>query len=94
MYKKDYIMVKLWARTFKEHKTTSKCDYSFDGNIQWSSFFDYVSNVCNQMDLPTPVVLKAHLFNFAKFNFVKFYKNDFLESVDFDYLLIENVAVK
>lgn len=88
---KEITMVKLWARTIKEHATLSKCDFIRDEEMQWSDFFDYVREICNQMDLPTPVILKTHLFNFAKFNYVRFVKSDFVENVDFDYLLIENV---
>lgn len=84
-------MVKLFARTFKEHQTLQKYDFSRDENMQWSDFFDYVRDICYAMDLPTPVILKTHLFNFAKFNYVRFLPSDFVESVDFDYLLIENV---
>ena len=31
--------------------------------------------------------------NFAKFNHVKFLPRDFVEGVDFDYLLLENIIV-
>ena len=34
-----------------------------------------------------------HIFNFAKFNHVRFLPRDFVEGVDFDYLLLENIVV-
>ena len=39
----------------------------------------------------TPVIVKNHLFNFAKYNGVKFVKSDFLEPIDFDRLVVENL---
>lgn len=84
-------MVKLWARVVKEHKTIKKYDFCKDEIMEWAAFYDYVREICHEMDLSTPVITKTHLFNFAKFNFVRFLKNDFIESVDFDYLMIENV---
>lgn len=84
-------MVKLWARTVKDNKTIQKLDFKKDENMQWADFYGYVREICHEMDLPTPVIVKTHLFNFAKFNYVRFLKRDFLENVDFDYLMIENV---
>ena len=42
------------------------------------------------VDIPTPVIIKTHLFNYAKYNTVKFTKQDFVESIDFDKLVFEN----
>ena len=84
-------MVKLWARTVKDNKTLQKYDFIKDENMEWADFFDYVREICHEMDLPTPIILKTHLFNFAKFNYVRFLASDFVESVDFDFLMVENV---
>ena len=84
-------MVKLWAKTVKNNKTVKSYDYVRDQKMEWADFFDHVAELCHEMDLPTPVILKTHLFNYAKFNYVRFLKSDFVESVDFDFLLIENV---
>lgn len=84
-------MVKLWARAIKEHKTVKKYDFVKDETMEWAAFYGYVVEICHAMDLSTPVITKTHLFNFAKFNFVRFLKSDFIEAVDFDYLMIENV---
>lgn len=84
-------MTKLYAHTVKTHKTVLKYDFIKDEEMQWSDFFDYVREICHSMDLPTPVILKTHLFNFAKFNYVRFLPSDFVEAVDFDFLMIERV---
>ena len=84
-------MVKLWTRTVKDNKTILKHDFVREKDMDWADFFDYVREICHEMDLPTPVILKTHLFNFAKFNYVRFLPSDFIEQVDFDYLIVENV---
>ena len=38
-----------------------------------------------------PVLLKTHIFNFAKFNRVKFLQRDFVDRLGYDNLLIENL---
>ncbi len=84
-------MVKLWAKTVKDDKIILKYDFNKDESMEWAHFFDYVREICHELDLPTPVILKTHLFNFAKFNYVRFFANDFVEPVEFDFLVIENV---
>ena len=49
-----------------------------------------LSNICENLDIPTPVLIKTHLFNYAKYNNVRFKKDDFVESIDFDKLVLEN----
>ena len=75
-------MTKLYAHTVKNHKTILKYDFVKDEDMQWSDFFEYVREICHAMDLPTPVILKTHLFNFAKFNYTRFLPTDFVESVE------------
>lgn len=84
-------MVRLYAHTVKNHKTVLKHDFQKDTTIRWSDFYEYVREICHAMDLPTPVILKTHLFNFAKFNYVRFLPGDFMESVDFDFLMVERL---
>lgn len=85
-------MVKMWGRTFYEHKTVKSFTLEKSVKNEWHDFWDYVSEICYNMDIATPIVMKKHLFDYAKYNYVRFDKSDFVETVDFDYLLIENVA--
>ena len=65
--------------------------YEKTDKLTYSEFFDYLTDICYQLDVPTPVLTKTHIFNFAKFNHVKFIKRDFVESLGYDYLLLENL---
>jgi hypothetical protein len=44
------------------------------------------------LDIPTPVVLSSHVRNYTLFNVAKFRKEDFVESVPFDTLQLENAG--
>ena len=65
--------------------------YERDEQLVYSSFFEYLSEICMSLDVPTPVLVKAHVFNFAKFNHVRFVGRDFVESLGYDHLFLENI---
>lgn len=65
--------------------------YSSEEKFSYGEFFRYLTDICYELDVPTPVLLKPHLFSYAKFNHVKFLPRDFLESVPFDSLVLENI---
>lgn len=44
---------------------------------------------CEKMDIPTPILTDTLYKNIERFNFIKFLPTDFIENVDFDYLIVE-----
>ena len=83
-------MFRIWAKTLKNGKITRQYVYENTEKLDYSRFFDYVREMCEHMDIPTPVIIKTHLFNYAKFNTVSFSSQDFMEKPDFDKLVLEN----
>ncbi len=87
-------MFKIWAKTMKDGKISKQMVYeNSEEKLTYSHFLQYLFDICRELDVPTPVLLKTHIFNFAKFNHVRFLPRDFVESVDFDYLLLENIIL-
>ena len=84
-------MIRIWAKTYKENKISSQYVFEKEGNIDYSEFFDYVRDICENLDIPTPVIIKTHLFNYAKYNILRFTKEDFVEQINFDKLVLENI---
>lgn len=84
-------MIKIWAKVMNKNKIVKHTTF-FDNaeKMDYSLFFDYLSQICQSLDIPTPILLKTHIFNYAKFNFVVFKRDDFVESVSFDSLWLEN----
>jgi hypothetical protein len=61
--------------------------------MDYSEFFSYLREICENLDVPTPVLIKTHLFNYAKYNNVRFTKDDFIEPISFDKLVLENALI-
>ena len=86
-------MVRIWAKLIKNDKIIKQTVYEREGVTDYSVFFEYVRDICESLDCPTPVVIKTHLFNYAKYNTVKFKSDDFVEKTDFDKLVLENALL-
>ena len=86
-------MIRIWAKVLKEDKIIKQCVFERIESIDYSEFFNYLSEICNNLDIPTPVLIKTHIFNYAKYNVVRFKKDDFVESIDFDKLVLENAFI-
>ena len=83
-------MIRIWAKVMKNDKIVKQFVYERFEQMDYSEFFSYVSEICSELDIPTPVIIKTHLFNYAKYNVLKFKKDDFVESINFDKLVLEN----
>ena len=85
-------MFKIWARIEKEHKIIKQTTYECEDKFAWGDFFYYLADVCEALDIATPILLKTQIFSYAKFNRVRFLPRDFAEPVNFDYFVLENIS--
>ena len=85
--------MKIWAKLLTDGKIKKQMVYEKDEKLTYSHFFDYLADICLALDIPTPVLLKTHIFNYAKFNHVKFTAKDFVEYFAYDQLFLENILV-
>lgn len=86
-------MFKIWAKVMKGDKIIKQCVYEKADKFAYSKFFTYLAEICEELDICTPILLKTHIFNYAKFNLTQFTKRDFAESIPFDKLVLNNVVV-
>jgi hypothetical protein len=86
-------MFRIWAKVIKDGKIINQMTYERDDKFTYSSFFEYLADICEALDVATPVLLKTHIFNYAKFNTVRFIPRDFAEHVDFDKLVLDNIVL-
>ena len=86
-------MFKIWAKVLKNDKIKKQFVLEKSGVMDYSMIFDYVREICETLDIPTPVIIKTHIFNYAKYNVLRFKKEDFVESIDFDKLVLENAFI-
>lgn len=85
-------MVKLWIRTFKDDKMQKQTVVERDEKFYYSFFDEYLTEGCYALDEATPVIIKQHVMNFAKYRMTVFKPSDFIESVSFDRMVVENLA--
>ncbi len=84
-------MFRIWAKVMKDGRIVKQTTYEREERFSYDAFFGYVAEICDALDVPTPVLLKTHLFHYAKFNHAVFRPSDFMESVPFDRLVLENI---
>ena len=86
-------MIRIWARTTVENKIILSYIYESIDHFSVDSFRLHIEKICHELDLPTPIVLKTHINNYDEFGTVTFYKNDFVESVEFEKFILENAVI-
>lgn len=84
-------MFRIWAKVLDKEHIIKQTVYESDKKFAYSQFFSYLAEICDALDIPTPVLLKTHIFNYAKFNHVVFRPADFMEQVEFSRLTLENI---
>ena len=48
--------------------------------------------IAEKLDIPTPVVLDKHIIDFTVYKNTRFFTDDFVESVNFEKLVLENIG--
>ena len=84
--------MKLWATTVNGEKITRSLVYEYEHISNEDEFVSVLQEVCDKLDIPTPVVTYINFNHYVMFNNTRFKPRDFVESVDFDHLTIESVV--
>ena len=84
-------MFRIWGKVIKDGHIIRQTTYEREEKFTYAHFFNYLADICDALDVPTPVLLKTIIFNYAKFNHVIFRPSDFMEDVPFDRLVLENI---
>ena len=82
-------MFRLWAKEFKDNrrlKDTVIADPSDDTRTH--KVFHALDEVCYQFDLGKPIWLDSTIQDFKRHDKARFTQDNFIESIDFDYLEI------
>lgn len=83
--------MKIWAKTVLEEKITRDLLFECASVCNEEEFVAAMQEICNTMDIPTPVTTYVNFNHFVLFNNTRFKPRDFVEHVDFDLLDIEAV---
>jgi len=83
---------RIWAKVMLGDKIKKDLIYTSDKAIEADTLQGDIANLCHELDIPTPVVLKSNVSNFFEFRITRFRSTDFVESVDFDMLVLEDAT--
>ena len=86
----DDTMFRLWAKEFKDNRLlrdTTICDDSNDTRTH--KIFHALEAVCLEFDLSKPIWLDKTIAEFQHHSKARFYQDNFIDSIDFDYLEIQ-----
>ena len=75
-------MIKIWGKILSDDKIIKSSTVSVDEKT--TTFFDMLKNLCQSLNIPTPVLLDKLVYDFNLFNVCTFKPNDFVESVIFN----------
>ena len=83
-------MFRLWGKIWKDNhmlKDTVICDDSEDTRTH--KIFHALQEICYEFDLANPIWLDKTINDFKRHSKTRFYQDNFVETVDFDYLEIQ-----
>ena len=85
-------MVKIWGKVIKSERIIKS--YVLEIDESSTSFFDMLKTMCEKLNVPTPVLLDKHVYDFNVFNMSTFKPDDFIESVKFNRLTLQLVNIE
>ena len=83
-------MFRLWAKVFQDNhllRDTVICDESNDTRTH--KIFHALDEVCYQFDLGKPIWLESTIQEVKRHSKTRFYQDNFIEHIEFDYLEIQ-----
>ena len=82
-------MVKIFAKTMVNNRIKKTYKYINEEEFDINSFYDYIREICEYFDSPTPIIMAKHIKDYILFNNTQFTQDDFVEKIYFDKLIIE-----
>ena len=78
-------MSRLWVKLIQHHKMAK--NETID--CAWGDQQQALVDLCREMDVPAPMWLSKHEFEFEQFRHTAFTKDHFIEEISFDKMEIE-----
>ena len=78
----------IWAKTMVKEKI--KNDYTLKlEEFDIENLYDYLKDICYNLKIETPLILPKHKKHLFEFGTTKFVKDDFIDYINFDKLILE-----
>jgi hypothetical protein len=90
MKEMENTMFRLWAKIFKDNRMQKDLVICNDDAslTRTKKVFAAVDEICYQFDLSKPIWLDATISDFKKHDKTRFTQDNFIDSIDFDFLEI------
>ena len=84
-------MFRMWAKVFKENRLVKDTVIKNDSTTlnRTRKVFDAIDSICYEFDLSKPIWLDSTIKDFQIHDKTRFYQDNFIEQIDFDYLEIQ-----
>lgn len=83
-------MFRLWAKILKDNRLIRDTVISNDQeDTRTHKIFAALDTVCLEFDLSKPIWLDSTIAEFKRHQKARFYQDNFVDSIDFDYLEIQ-----
>jgi hypothetical protein len=83
-------MFRIWAKTFKDNRMLRDITVSDDSaDTRTHKVFRALETVCYEFDLAQPIWLDKTINDFKRHSKARFYQDNFIESISFDFLEIQ-----
>lgn len=85
-------MFRLWCKTFDESGYLLKDTVIENDNPalnRTKKIFDGIRSACYEFDLSEPIWLDSNVTTFQRHSKVRFYQDNFIDSIDFAYMEIQ-----
>ena len=83
-------MFRLWGKIWKENRLV--CDTVIEeesDDTRTHKIFRALEEICHEFDLSKPIWLDSNITEFKRRSKTRFYKDSFIDEIDFDYLEIQ-----
>ena len=90
IYNKIKYMIKIWGKVYSKERLIKSKTIKVD--TQKTTFFDMLASLCQTLNIPTPVLLDKHVYDFNLFNHCTFKPDDFIEDVVFESFIVQYVG--
>lgn len=78
----------IWAKVLIDKKIRKDTTINVE-NFSYDNLYEYLKEICYNLKIETPLLLQKHHNQFEEYNMTKFSKDDFIDYIDFDNLIIE-----
>jgi len=84
--------MRLWTKLIKNDKIIQDNVFNLPDNYNINKLELYLSDICNELDVACPILVKKHYEHLFYFHNTTFLKDDFIEECKFDKMTCELIS--